>query len=183
VLIQPDSSELGDGRLSPEESVIKEREDLLRKEARKKIWGQAELEDPGRSAGPRLYYTEIIRRLLKLNPELMIQDGSKDQVAIYRPKRQDEYDWEQFDWSAPTSWRWDFEYVTGMEKGWIPQWAHVELDTSNLAKREIRGYRSVLIALIKARAISYRGAIQEFGDPSDDQRSGRWFEQLQKFMN
>ncbi len=181
MLIEPNRSQLGDRHLSPEEAVIREREQLLNMEARKKIWGQAELEDPDRSSGPRLYYTEIIRRLLKLNPSLKIQDGSDGQVAIYRPKRYDEYDMEQFDWRAPMSWRWDFEYVTGMEKGYIPQYSHVELDTSNLVKREIRGWRSVLIALIKARAITYRGAIQEFGDPAGDQRSGRWFEQLNQY--
>jgi hypothetical protein len=183
VLIQPDSNELGDKRLSPEEAVVREREDLLRMASKKKIWGQAELEDPSRSAGPRLYYTEVLRRLWKLNLALRVEDGSDGQVAIYRPKRYDEYDWEQFDPHAPKSWRWDFEYVTGMEKGWIPEYAHVTVDTSNLAKREVRGWRSVLIALIKARAISYRGTIQEFGDPSNDQRSMRWFEQLQKFTD
>jgi hypothetical protein len=178
VLIETDRNQLGDKHLSPEEAVIREREQLLAMEAKKKIWGQAELEDSNRSAGPRLYYTEIIQRLLKLNPSLIIRDGSDNRVAIYRPKWHDEYDWEQFDWHAPTSWRWDFEYVTGMEKGYLPQYSHVELDTSNLVKREIRGWRSVLIALIKAKAISYRGAIKEFGDPAEDQRSGRWFEQL-----
>lgn len=182
MLIQDDINELGDKRLSPEEAVIDEREKLLKIAAKKKIRGQEELEDPDRSAGPRLYYTEILRRLLKLNPELRIEDGSYGNVAIYRLKRYDEYDWEQFDPLAPASWRWDFEYVTGVEKEWIPEYSHVTVDTSKLAKREIRGWRSVLIALVKARAITYRGAIQEFGDPVNDQRSGRWFEHLQKFQ-
>jgi hypothetical protein len=183
MLIQVDSHELGDERLSPAEAVAREREELLEKTSRKKIQGQEELENPDRSSGPRLYYTEIIRRLRKLNPELRFEDGKDGSVAIYRPKRRDEYDWEQWDPMAPTKWRWDFEYVTGMEKDWIPQFSHVLLDTSLLATKEIRGWRSVLIPLVKSRAITYRGAIQEFGDPANDQRSGRWFDHLRKYAN
>jgi hypothetical protein len=182
MLIIDDSQELGDTRLSPEEANIREREELLKMAARKKIQGQAELEDPNRSAGPRLYYTEILRRLWKLNPDLRVEDGKDRSVAIYRLKRRDEYDWEQWHPFAPTKWRWDFEYVTGLEKGWLPEYPHVLLDSSRLATREVRGWRSVLIALVKSRAVSYRGVIQEFGDPMNDQRSGRWGEQLQKFM-
>lgn len=183
MLIQDDSSELGDKRLSPQEAVIRERENLLAKTSKKKIQGQAELEFADRSSGPRLYYTEILRRLWKLNPDLRVEDGKDGSVAIYRLKRRDEYDWEQWDPMAPTKWRWDFEYVTGMEKDWIPQFSHVLLDTSLLATKEIRGWRSVLIPLVKSRAITYRGAIQEFGDPSNDQRSERWFEHLRKYAN
>jgi hypothetical protein len=182
VLIQDDSNELGDKRLSPEEAIFQERELSLNMAAKKKIWRQQELEDPARSAGPRLYYTEILRRLWKLNPDLRVEEGSNGQIAIYRLKRYDEYDWEQFDPLAPTKWRWDFEYVAGLPKEWIPEYPHVALDTSNLPTREIHGWRSTLIALIKARAITYRGAIQEFGDPENDQRSGRWFEYLSKYM-
>lgn len=182
MLIESDRSQLGDTHLSPEEANLRERELLLKMASKKKIQGQAELEDPNRSAGPRMYYTEIIRRLLKLNPELRIEDGKAGSVAIYRPKRHDEYDYEQFDPKAPTQWRWDFEYVTGFEKDWIPEYPHVLLDSSKLATREVHGWRSTLIALIKARAISYGGAIKEFGDPSGDSRSGRWFEYLSKFQ-
>jgi hypothetical protein len=182
MLIQPDSQELGDKRLSPAEAVAREREELLEKASKKKIQGQEELEDPDRSAGPRLYYTEILRRLWKLNPEFRVEDGKDGSVAIYRPKRRDEYDWEQWDPMAPTKWRWDFEYVTGMEKGYLPEYSHLLLDSSRLATKEVRGWRSILIPCIESRAITYRGAIQEFGDPANDQRSGRWFEQLQKYM-
>lgn len=176
--IEIDRTNLGDTKLSPEEANLREREQLLKMAAKKKIWRQDELEDPDRSAGPRLYYTEILRRLWTLNPDLRVEDGSADQVAIYRPKRHDEYDWQQWDPNAPTKWRWDFEYVAGLPKEWIPEYPHVTLDTSKLATREIHGWRSTLIALIKARAITYRGTIQEFGDPANDQRSTRWFEQL-----
>lgn len=183
MLIEPDINELGDKRLSPEEAVIREREELLKKASKHRIWGQDELEDSGRTGGTRLYYTEVIRRIRNINPSIMIQDGSYGNVAIYRPKRRDEYDYEQFDPRVGADWRWDHEYVTGMPKQWLPEYSGITLDSSNLPTREFRGYRSVLIALIVARALPYRDVIREFGDPSSDRRSVLWFEQLQKYMN
>ena len=154
---------------------------MLKKTRKHRIWGQDELEDSGRTGGARLYYTEVIRRIWNINLSIMIRDGSDGQVAIYRPKRRDEYDWEQFDPKVGRDWRWDHEYVTGMPKAWLPEYSGITLDSSNLPTREFRGWRSVLIALINARAISYRGAIEEFGDPSGDRRSSLWFKQLKRF--
>ena len=156
---------------------------MLKNARRYRIHGQDELEDSGRSGGARLYYTEIIRRIQNLNPSILIKEGSDGQVAIYRPKRRDEYDWEQFDPKAGANWRWDHEYVSGMPKDWVPEYSGITLDSSNLPTREFRGWRSVLIALIKGRALRYRDVIREFGDPSNDRRSSLWFDQLRKYMN
>ena len=182
--------QLGDKHLNPEEAVIREREDLLRIESKKKIWGQAELENTDRSAGPRLYYTEILRRLWLINPQLKVKEGVEGSVALYRTLEPWEYDPELPLYSSEGSRRTDVEktdwfnhhkYVGGMEKGWLPEYSHVLLDTSHLATREIRGWRSVLLSLIKGKAISVEGAIEQFGDPSLDQRSGRWQEQIWEF--
>lgn len=182
MLIQIDRNELGDKRLNPEEAVAREREELLKQAAVKKIWRQEELEQAERSCGPRLHWTEILRRLLRINPQLAPRDGLKGHVAIYRRKRQDEYDIAEFDPMQKDSFFWDHVYVTGMPMGELPEYSHVILDSSNLPVREIRGWRTVLIALIKSGAISYAAAIREFGDPIHDQRSGLWFDQLQKFV-
>ena len=174
--------QLGDEHLNPEEAVIHEREDLLRMAAKCKIHGQEELEDTDRSAGPRLYYAEILRRLRILNPRLAVLDGIEGNVALYRPLEPWEYDPEQWDEEKP-DWFNQYKYVGGMAKNWLPEYSHVLLDTSNLPTREIRGWRSVLLALIKSRTIAVEGAIQQFGDPSNDQRSGRWEEQVWEFRN
>lgn len=178
MLIEPDKSQLGDKHLNPEEAVIREREDLISIQSKHRIFGQDQLEDPARSGGARLYYTEIIRRIRKINPAIMIREGSDGQVAIYRHKRRDEYDWQQYDPKQGRNWRWDHEYVIGMAKDWIPEYSHVLTDNVLLPTREVRGYRSVLIALVKAGALPYRDVIREFGDPAGDQRSTFWFEQL-----
>lgn len=114
--------QLGDEHLNPEEAVIHEREDLLRMAAKCKIHGQEELEDTDRSAGPRLYYAEILRRLRILNPRLAVLDGIEGNVALYRPLEPWEYDPEQWDEEKP-DWFNQYKYVGGMAKNWLPNTA------------------------------------------------------------
>ncbi len=174
--------QLGDEHLNPQEAVIREREELLQVASRSKIWGQEELESSDRSAGPRLHYTEILRRLWIISPRLTVRDGLEGNVALYRPLEPWEYDPEQDDPERP-DWFNRHKYVGGMAKDWLPEFSHVLLDTSNLPTREVRGWRSVLLSLIKNHTITVEGAIQQFGDPSMDQRSGRWAEQIWEFRN
>jgi hypothetical protein len=182
VLVQTDKNELGDVRLSPEEAVYREREELLKLASTRKIGGQAELEDAERSAGPRISWQEVIRRLRLCNPKLHFADSQGGaHIAVYRLKNRaeaadHEYDPEKFDW-----WN-DHIYVTGFPKQDMAEYSHVVLDSSNLPVREIRGWRSVLIALIKASAISHESTLKHFGE-AIGARSGRWHEQLQHFRN
>lgn len=179
--VETNRAMLGDKHLDEKESVIRERERAINQASKCKIGGQAELENSDRSAGPRLHYSEIIRRIQSLNPRIAIRDGMPGNVAIYRPKRREEYnDAEREMRSAPRDeqWFWDHVYVSGMLKDWLPEYAHVTLDNAGLPTREVRGWRSVLIALVKSGAITRRGCNELFGDPSGDKRSGRWFEQI-----
>lgn len=177
--VEPDKSQLGDIHLNPEEAVAREREDLLRIEAKKRIHGQDELEKTDRSLGPRMFYTEILRRLRSINPEIHVLEGSPGSVALYAPKRKEEYHESDFlDIPPNGSFFIHHKYVGGVLKDWLPEWGHVTVDTSNVAHKEVRGWRSVLIGLIKAGIIPYDKTIKEFGDPQNDQRSQFWYEQL-----
>lgn len=180
--VEPNRAMLGDAHLSPEEAVCREREDLLKKASRSRIHGQAELEDPNRAAGPRLHYSEIIRRLRTINPSLKFLDGTPGNVAVYAPKRRNEYDSEERDISKPEFF-WHHRYVGGFPLEWLPEYAHVTLDTSGLPVREVRGWRSVLLSLIKAKAISVTTADEFFGDPGHDRRAGRWREQIFEYQH
>src|ERR1700678_1106672 len=90
-LVQVDINELGDKRLNPEESNARETEALLKQCAKQKIWGQDELEDVERSAGPRMPWTDLIRRLKSCNPGIHVKDGIPGNVALYYKKHSDEY--------------------------------------------------------------------------------------------
>lgn len=186
MLIQTDIAELGDKRLSPEEAVAKEREELLAIEAKKKVSGQEEMEDPRRAEGPKIYWSDFLRRLLTLNPEIRPRDGMEGSVALYIHKRPDEFMAGDLYGDVPPGGQFfvDHKYVTGFPKRQLSEWSIVEVDTSHVAVREKRSWRSVLLALIKAHAITIRQANDEFGDPSSDKRAyreGGWFDQIKRF--
>lgn len=179
MLIQPDIHELGDKRLDPKENVAKEREDLLRNCARNRIGGQNELEDPERSGGPRLSYNEVIRKLRRAIPNIRIFDGAPGSVSLYVPcnraelaQRRLEWDWTE----GRDPMFMGLKYVGGFPKTDIPEFSHVLTDSSNLPTREVRGWRSVLISLLKQGCVSYRTVVREFGEALG-YRGWRWQEQ------
>lgn len=189
MLWQTDKNELGDKRLSPEETVIREREELLTMASTRKIGGQAELEDPMRAYGPRLQFTEIVSRLRRLNPALKFLEGTAGNLALYLPKKRNEYDEAEhvaYDGAGMPKildpFFWHHKYVGGIPKTELPEYGYVTLDSSNLPVREIRSWRSVLIALIKSGAITYKQAVTEFGEAVGP-RSNRWHEQLRNYRN
>jgi hypothetical protein len=183
VLIQANKAELGDGRLNPEEGLAKLKEENASLAAANKIAAQDELQKAERAWGPQISYREIVRRIQNLNPKIKVVDGSKGNIAIYVLKSNQELaesaqemasDKEHFSW-----WK-DHKYVTGCPKDSLPEYGFVIADERGLAKREKRGWRSVLIALIKAKAISYQQSVEAFGEALGS-RSNLWHAQLQKF--
>jgi len=183
-LFQPDKHELGDERLSPEESVKREREELLKMASRFRIPGQAELEDPKRSEGPKIHWKQLLYRLQKICPPLRMKDSrveGMETIALYYPKTDAE---KVNDGSFVTlaltekeKFFRDYKYVGGFDKAWLPFYSHVKLDTSLLPTREVRGVMTVLLMLIRAKAITLEQVIGEFGDPNDDSRSDRFLKQ------
>jgi hypothetical protein len=197
-LVQVDPMELGDHRLDPKESVAREREALLDKVSKKQIAGQKELEDFERSRGNRLQFTEIIGRLKREITDLKVLEGSPGNVALYFPR--DGADREatrnEIDWMNPPKdigFFVHFKYVGGMPKTEIPEYGSVDIDTSGLPTREgwmeggrfIQGHswRTTLIMLMKAGAISYNACVEQFGDVGTDKRGWRWREQTAPWRN
>lgn len=180
-LMQPDRNELGDKRLNPEESVAKQREELLSIRHKEHAFpGQDLLVDADRSTGARLPSGEFITRLQKINPAILVKDGIPGNVALYVRKSEAEMIRDGYDLLRPQWWN-EHKYVTGFPTEPLAEWGHLTTDTDGIAEKEVRGWRSALIALIKAKAFTYEAAIAEFGDPIEDTRSRFWFEQLQGY--
>ena len=176
------NAQLGDKHLDPKEAVIREREDLLRLISNRRAYGQKDIEKVERSEGPRLYYSILISRLKRLYPEFLVKDGIPGNVALYRPKTTAEIINDGYDLGAP-KWHNEHKYVTGFPKEHIPEWGHYQNDTDGHAIREVRGWRSILIALVKQGLVTYQAVKVEFPDPIHDQRSKYWFDQLHDYMN
>jgi hypothetical protein len=181
-LVETDPLELTHKRLNPEEAVCREREDLLKQASKFRIHGQDELEQADRSGGERLAANELIRRLKKCNKDIHFRDGIKDNVALYVEKTIEEILESDYISTDPNDHFFRFhKYVGGFPLHDMPEWGHVTVDTSNVAHREVRGWRSVLIGLIKQGAITYEAAIKEFGSPDFDSRATFWFQHLRKY--
>lgn len=176
------SHQLGDTHLDPKEEVARQREELLHDISGRKAYGQDEIEKVARSEGPRMYYSVFLRKLKALYPQFLVKDGIPGNVAIYRPKTEAEIINDGYDLSAPR-WHSEHKYVTGFPKEQLPEWGHYINDTDGIAIREVRGWRSVLIALIKQGIVTYEAVAAEFPDPIHDSRSKLWFEQLHQYMN
>lgn len=174
--------QLGDKHLDEKESVIRQREELLDAISNRKAYGQEDIEKAERSEGPRLYYTVLLKKLKTIYPDLFAKDGIPGHLAIYRPKTEGEKLTDGYDLSAPR-WHNEAKYITGFPKDFIPEWGHYLNDTDGIAIKDFRGWRSILISLIKQGLVTYKAAIEEFGDPIHDQRSKYWFEQLQEFIS
>lgn len=172
-----DIQNLGDSRLNPEEGLAKLREENLALAAQKKIQGQDELEDVNRSGGSRMPWKELIFRLTKCNPTLQFRDGTPGNVAAYIPKNRYELAEGDYDPSRSDFGN-DHKYISGFPKDWIPEFSHITVDERGLPKREIRGWRTILISMIQAGAITYRDAVKQFGE-ANGQRSNRWHQLLQ----
>lgn len=181
-MVETDINELGDKRLNPEEGVIKEREALLKKASVYKIEDQGELQNEKRSEGSRLAFSQLLQKLQRIAPDLQARDGLPGNVALYYPRTA-----EQLDAALREGGQNDLffifnKYVGGFPKEELPEWGYVDIDTSLIATREhLRGWRTVLIGLIRAGVISYQQAIDEFGDPATDPRNVVWMKKLEEW--
>jgi hypothetical protein len=179
--------QLGDTHLNPEEVVIREREALLNILNKRNMSHHDELIKADRSIGVRMLYNDLISRLKKLYPPLLVRDGIEGSVALYRLATENEMSADGYDLGAP-QWYNEHRYIIGLPKDPLPEWGHLMVDTDNRATCDVnkkgegtRGWRSVLIAFIKSGVITYDAAVKEFGDPATDSRSNVWFETLNEY--
>lgn len=176
-IVQCDRLELGDTRLDPDEMIKREHEDLLRIAGKKRLPKQEDLEDPDRAFGHRITHSDVIRRLQKEIPDLKAVPSLPGHVALYCPRTHAEYlealvesDGHQKGFFL------HHKYVGGFPCEPLPEFSTVDIDTSHLPTRENRGWRSVLIALLRAGVITYGACVRQFGH-DDDVRAWRWREQ------
>lgn len=184
-LVETDINELGDKRLNPEEAVFREREELLKITATRKIPGQAELENPDRSSGPKIHWRQLLYRLEKIAPAIRVKDshvGGQQTIALYWPKTLSEkFNDGSFSILCTTDnerFHRDHKYVGGFNKDWLPFYSHVTTDSSGLPVREIRGVMTVLLMLARSKVVTFEQIKAEFGDPSEDRRSDRFLSQI-----
>jgi hypothetical protein len=165
MLVQPDKLELGDGRLNEVENLAKLKENNAKRVQKFKIPGQVELENKDMAHGEPMGWQQLVYLLQKMNSKIICEDGGmKDAIAVRVPA-----------WLEDGTY--GKKYVTGFYKEVLPEFSWVTTDERGLPKREVRGWRTVVLALIRQGWIKYSDAVSIFGEPNGV-RSGRWHELL-----
>lgn len=153
MLIQPDKNLLGDKHVKDAESVAKLKEDNAKAAAQNRIPNQDILEDRGAALGIPMQPSELILRLQKLNPKIIIQQGGvRNAVAVRYPVMEDGKEVKK--------------YITGFYvDNPLPEFSCVVTDERGLPWREIRGWRTVLTALIRQGILTEKRCDLHFGKP------------------
>jgi hypothetical protein len=165
MLVKADKSMLGDKYLRDREAVAKAKEENQAAAAASKIPDQDILEKREMAMGLMLQPNEFIRRLEKLNSKLIIEAGGvRNAVAVRYPKMQEDGTIEK-------------AYVTGFYvDAPIPEFSSVIVDSKGLPVRELRGWRSVLLALYRQKIVTLKQLDLVFGK-AQGQRSVLWNKQ------
>jgi hypothetical protein len=169
MLILDSSEYLGDKRLSPEEGNYKIREGNQKLIDEKKLPGQTLLENKDMAIGRALQPSEFIRIVQKINPKIIVEKGGyPDAVAVRYPT------WDEDEQKLVR------KYVSGfMANEVLQEFSNITVDAKGLPHREVRGWRSVLLALIKQGILTYPQVKAAFGEPTG-QRNVLWNEQMRE---
>lgn len=140
-----------------EEAVAKSKQETDSFLARYRLPDQANLADQEARAGQPMWSPELVKRITKLNPNLIVIAPTP-----YGPK------------GIAFHWGRDGKYIVGWETGFVPEFSFVVPDERNLPAKFVRGWREVLHKLIVAKAITLRQALEVFGEAHNITSDVRW---------
>lgn len=123
---------------------------------------QADFKNEQRQLGKVMHSGELVKRILKLNSRLVVQDSKamKGNAAFYfvEPDKSLRYTNASF------------------EKGWVPEFTIMKTDAADLPSYYPRySWRTVLVRLLKGGYITWQQVLNVFGDVThNDTRAKHW---------
>jgi hypothetical protein len=142
--------------------LAKIKEENIALSASRKIPNQAAYESAAAALGNPMEWRELVRRMKKLNPSLVIRDGGMpNAIAVYIFR-------DNHDGDGPR-----LTYISGFDKKVLPEYSSVTVDEHGVALHEVRGWRTVMKKLYEQRCCTWEAAIAVFGDALG-QRSEGW---------
>jgi len=126
-----------------------------------------QLKDAEARLGAPLTHAMLIQRVLKLNSNLWAEDSINDSsvVGLYRRDQEG-----------------NKEFLVAFDKGWMPEFSIIFTDAADLPVKEKRGWRTVLIRLLKKRALSWAQVKSVFGDVhGTHERNTRWRQETRPY--
>lgn len=167
-VVFPDKGELGDTRLDPKENVLKLKE-KIRKQRQPHVLPEQPYLLMQAAIGKPMGWRELVAKLKKLNPSLIIMDGgypNSIQLRIPDPANLDPKD-------RGTT------YVGGFKKQVLSEFDTATTDKWGVADKFERGWRTVILNLIKWGYARKADADKIFGEASGNARSDLWARQVQ----
>jgi hypothetical protein len=128
----------------------------------------------GVRTGASMHHSEFIRLLRSISDKLYIMDGNiEGDLAIFKI----------LGGKLPENER-DFEYIGYMPTGVLPEFSDYLFDQNDvLVKEKKRGWRTVLLRLIKSRVITEEQCDQAFGPVTAGPAGVAWRREMFVFRN
>jgi hypothetical protein len=161
-------------RLSTEEHIARQKEMNYNASQSQRWDHQEELYDDAARVGKPLLSNDLVFTLRELIPNLYITQGRIiGDLAVFKT-----YGTPQPSLDGKT-----FEYLFYIPTGILPEFSQYEFNDRNVAVREKqRGWRTVLLRLIKAKMLTEEMANKVFG-PAEGKASARYNRKLYEFRN
>lgn len=172
MLLDPQGNKLGDKRVENSDAVARLREGNRELAAPKRLPNQDLLENQDMALGTPMSPSLFISKLRTL-PGILVEPGGFHNAVAIRTVVLDT------DPESPTHGQQVKKYLSGFfTDRLLPEYSSVLSNEAGLATREIRGWRTVLLAMFHSGAVSLSQLKAVFGD-ANGQRSKLWREQTQ----
>lgn len=167
MLIVSDANQLGDGKLSTHEQLLKKFEDTDVMLNRYRFDDHDHLKDVEARLGQQMTHTDLVYKVTKLNPRIWAEDSINDKnvVGFYTLDAEG-----------------NKKYLVAFEKGFLPEFSYILTDAADLPIKEKRGWRTVLVRLLKSKVLTWKQIMLIFGD-THGKASRRWEIETQRYRN
>lgn len=172
MLIYDSSTRLGDRILSKEEALLKSYEGTDRRLQQYRSHDHEELKNEAVRTGRRMHSSDLIFKVRQLNPKLWIEETNSQRFGrvfnFYTIGVNEEHQEEKVCCG------------TAFYPGWMPEFSWIEVDRADLPIKEHRGWRTVVLRLLKAGYLTWNQVRDTFGD-AEGLNSRRWREETQPY--
>ena len=157
----PCVNRLYDSRLARDEVEPYLKQDMAVRNKPYELSGQEERKDSPARWGHVLHSSELLLRLQRIIPNLHVKDGRiGNDVSLFQVIGD------------------EIKYLVWTHQGNLPEYSIVVTNWQNRPIREIRGWRTVLLRLIKAGVITEEQALKHFGSPTNGEAARFYLQEL-----
>jgi hypothetical protein len=157
----PCVNHLYDSRLARDEVEPYLKQDMAVRNKPYELSGQEERKDSPARWGHVLHSSELLLRLQRIIPNLHVKDGRiGNDVSLFQVIGD------------------EIKYLVWTHQGNLPEYSIVVTNWQNRPVREIRGWRTVLLRLIKAGVITEEQAVKQFGSPTNGEAARFYLQEL-----